>query len=375
MKAFASGDWAVRLLSAIGDPAVPVLLEGLKSGALAIRIRCAEALGAIGNAQGVAPLIQHLGANVPVLREVAAESLARIGAPAVLPLIRILADSDSPLHDAAGAVLVTIGAPAAGPLIETLKEADTALPEKAAGLLTRIGASAVSELVVRLADPEPVIQIRCAEVLVQIGGPAVSPLVSVVDGGHPGRLWRAAEILGKIKDPEAVETLMGVTDHGDPAVRYFAVEALGKIKDPRALPVLVDALPDRWAGRRAAAALSALGWRPDTPDQSLYYDFFLPGRKTLLNTAEVKSLLLFDLCRGNRCRKAFALFALTDLFKASMLPELVRILETEGSREMAALFVESDADLLVEAGLNWLADHAPEAYYEASGIWLFRKAP
>jgi|GEM_PF-1158105 len=368
---FSRGDWAARLLTALGPAAAPVLAEGLNAEALAVRIRCAEALGKIGDADAVAPLIHALESDAPVLPEVAGESLAKIGAPAVSPLIRILVDPESPLHFRAETVLIRIGAPAAAPLIDTLNQGDAALQEKAARVLAEMKEAAVLDLTAHLTHPDVVMRNMCAEILVRIGGPAIPFLEAEIERGDPRRFWRVVKILGEIGDPAGLPALTAAADHKDPVVRYFAVEGLGRIQDPRVIPILVDALPDRWAGLCAARALSARDWRPGTFQDRVYFDFHLSETQAALKTGEIRALFFSLVSRGDFCKKEFALFALLDLFGDAVVSDLIRILDTEGSAETARVFAESDVDALAAAGRDWLYRHTPDIFLMLPSLWLF----
>ncbi len=368
---FSRGDWAARLLTALGPAAAPVLAEGLNAGELAVRIRCAEALGDIGEAEAVTPLIHALESDAPVLPEVAGESLAKIGAPAVLPLMQVLADPESSFGFRAETALIRIGAPAAAPLINALNQGDAVLQEKAARILAAMRENAVLDLMAHLTAPDVGIQNRCAEILVRIGAPVIPFLEAEIERGDPRRLWRAVKILGEIGDPAGFPALTAAADDGDPVVRYFAVVGLGRIRDPKAVPVLVNALPDRWAGLRAARALSGMNWRPGTFQDRVYSDFHLSETRAALKTGAVRALFLSLIFRADYCKKEFALFALLDLFGDAVVPDLIRILDTEGSPETARLFAQSDVDALAAGGRDWLYHHAGEVFLTVPDLRLF----
>lgn len=48
----------------------------------------------------------------------------------------------------------------------------------------------------------------------------------------------AASALGKIKDPQAIESLINLLSDAKPQVRQYAIKALGDIGDERAMPKL-----------------------------------------------------------------------------------------------------------------------------------------
>ena len=81
--------YAVHVLGALKKPeAVPVLLPLLEDDEVAYKV--AWALGEIGDARAVAPLIRALGHTHPNVRVIAADSLAKLRARSALPRLRSL---------------------------------------------------------------------------------------------------------------------------------------------------------------------------------------------------------------------------------------------------------------------------------------------
>jgi HEAT repeat protein len=160
---------------------VQALIGALGDGDSQVRESAAAALGLIGDARAVEPLIAALADwdwDLSVA-ETAAEALGKIGAPAVEPLIAALAHTDQtarqfaataldrldwrPDEGAAGAAYwivrgewercVQIGAPAVEPLIVALDKFELNVYCAAAAALVRIGdARAVKPLIAKLQD-------------------------------------------------------------------------------------------------------------------------------------------------------------------------------------------------------------------------------
>jgi len=84
-------------LGRIGKPAVPDLTHALQDGDTLVRCAAAYGLGEAGPdaASAVSALIQMLKRGSASEQEIAAQSLAKIGAPAVAPLIGVLAHEGS----------------------------------------------------------------------------------------------------------------------------------------------------------------------------------------------------------------------------------------------------------------------------------------
>ena len=235
-----------------------------------VRQAAAEALGKIGDARAVEPLVAALKDQDSNARQGAAEALGRIGdARAVEPLIAALKEGagvgrvaalNSNARQAAAGALGQIGdARAVEPLIAALRDQDqyTGLRKAAVGALGRIGdARAVEPLIAVLRDPGEEMCKAAAEALGQIGAPAVEPLIAVLEPGTA--VEHAKRALGQIGAP-AVEPLIAVLGVG--GLRTAAVDALGRIGDARAVEPLIAALKDKdWFGRSAAAeALGKIG--------------------------------------------------------------------------------------------------------------------
>jgi HEAT repeat protein len=236
------------------------------------RQAAAEALGKIGNEEGVAPLIAALRDEEKV-RQAAAEALEKIGAPAVGPLVAAL--KDTKVSQLAAEALEKIGAPAVGPLVAALK--DLKVRQLAAEALEKIGAPAVGPLVAALKDTK-VSQIAI-RILGQVGdNRAVEPLIAVLEDDQVHMRNAATEALDKIGwQPDqseagavywiakgqwgkcvelgelAVGPLVAALRDKSKNVRQAASGALEKIGPPAVEP-LITALQDKgWSVRQAAA--------------------------------------------------------------------------------------------------------------------------
>ena len=275
--------------AAIGAPAVVLLITALKDGDFCVR-GAASALGQIGDARAVKPLIAALKCRDASTRSSAASALGQISdARAVKPLIAALKDSEAyvresaakalekmgwrPGQDESGAVhwvvnhqwdkCVEIGAPAVAPLIAALKSSSHKVRGAAEGALVKIGTPAVELLIAALKDCDSSIRLSAERALGQIGDArAVEPLIAALKDSGEFVRKEAACALGRIGDARAVEPLVAVlkgSDYKD--VRLEAACALGKIGDARAVEPLSAALKDsdKWLGKAAADALGKIG--------------------------------------------------------------------------------------------------------------------
>jgi HEAT repeat protein len=276
---------AAEALGQVGDArAVGPLMAALQDSKAYVRKAAAGALGQIGDARAVEPLVAALNDRDRNVRSVAGHALDKMGwqpgqdeeggaywvvkgawdkciemgAPAVAPLIAVLKDSDSDVRKAGAWALGKIGdARAAEPLIAALKDRNKDVRKAATKALGQIGdARGVEPLVAALKDTDLYVRYGAADALGQIGDArAVEPLIAALKDSDAR--WAVAEALGHIGDARAIEPLIAALKNGSSS----AGEALGRIGDARAVAPLIAALKDGdWHVRGAAAeALGKIG--------------------------------------------------------------------------------------------------------------------
>ena len=105
------------------------------------------------------------------------------------------------------------------------------------------------------------------EALLIIGEPARDRLIFILGEGHTHRRQDAAYVLGMMKDPVAVKPLCMGMHNPDPLLRVIIVEALGKIGDPEGVETLRKALGDV-DHQVAAAARKSLKRKGALPGQT-----------------------------------------------------------------------------------------------------------
>ena len=245
------------------------------------------ALGNLGDARAVAPLVAALRDDRKWVRGYAAEALGKLGdARAVDPLIAVLTDQDSFVRATAAAALDRLGwRPDSGateaaywvatehwgksastgviaPLLSVLNDDDPAIRGVVAATLADVGALAVEPLIAAVNDPHTPWRRRsgAAEALGAIGDPrAVEALIAALPNAA------CATALGQIGDARAVEPLVTALDTGETGDRRAAARALGRLGDRHAVQPLTTALTDHDASMRTSAAesLDQLGWHPE----------------------------------------------------------------------------------------------------------------
>ncbi len=264
---------AVReILSQMGSPAVDALLTAFDTtGLIEVARIAAEALGKIGDARAVEPLIGQalkaagLATFDPFLLEkaqFAARALGKIGDErAIEPLLQIVGDRRN--HEILrGSAIQALGelraVPATGLLTTIFNLGQPNLSRQSAEALGRIGGEQILGLFVSgLKNDNVDIRVNAATGLKSAADlRTVEPLI----GALKDRSWlvrnEAIRALGVLGDKQAVEPIIARLDDPMFDVKWSAVMELGGFKDKRALPKLSLALRDPNAAIRRSAARS-----------------------------------------------------------------------------------------------------------------------
>jgi len=245
----------VYAIAALGEPAVPVLIDLLGDNDPGIRQVAGYALSRIGRAakSSIPALVEALRLPDRKTREHVARALAGAGPEVIEPLTRALRDRDPKVRGGAAFALETLGseARAAVPaLVAALGDAEPPddpttpraptpddwqregepRPSGYYAALKAIGPPAVPFLVGRLGAPDRqsrVLAMRALGFLGHDAEPAVSGLIALL-GDHDLRL-EAAAALGGIRAKEAVAPLVAALKDRDADCRVRAAETLRRI--------------------------------------------------------------------------------------------------------------------------------------------------
>jgi HEAT repeat protein len=279
----------------IRDPAlrasiVPPLIALLNDEGPTIK-DAAKALGAIGDARAVEPLIAALK-NV-YYHNTASNALAKIGTPAVEPLIAALNNDNIAVRNGAAEALGEIGdVRAVEPLISAFatckpgQHHDTALAlgkfhdARSDAVLIAFLSTYVFEDLNGQIRPDNHIYYDLKQLgwgprsdagitllvenndwdqCLRIGAPAVERLIALfTDNNYEQVRGQIARTLGRIGDDRAVEPLIADIESDNPHDRSSAIGALGLIGDARAVEPLIKVFYQGSAAEREAAA-RALG--------------------------------------------------------------------------------------------------------------------
>jgi HEAT repeat protein len=209
----------------------------------------ARVIAALGDGDGAAPAV--------------AELLTRGGEQALPELLRALASVQDQVRDGAVLALAGMGSVAWPALVLRLRDPSRRVRLGAARALAGGGWAP--------ADARDAFAFSSAlddwDTVAAMGSAATPFLTEALADPHPGVREAAARTLGRSGDPGGVPPLRDLLAR-DPEeeVREAAAAALGLLADPRGVSTLREALSDRshMVRAAAAAALGALGWRPES---------------------------------------------------------------------------------------------------------------
>ena len=245
----AKGRW--DKVAEVGAPAVELLITALGSTDASVRAAATEALRQIGD-----PAVKSLIAHLMKGKTVAALALGEIGdARAVGPLVMALTLGPKHLRGPAATALGQIGdTRAVEPLIAVVKTELNVLFSTTGGA----AAKALGEL----GDAR-----------------AVEPLIAALR--HSSMNSNAAKALGQFGDTRAVEPLIAALKrslHTGELVGSYAATALGQIGDTRAVEPLIEVLKERkrtatlWAAAGALKALTGQDFGTDDARWQLWWE-------------------------------------------------------------------------------------------------------
>ncbi len=239
-----SGAW--NLIETLNDPEVQGDTKTLRAVALVL-----------GWLEG--PVVQRSLTRLlgqPTVRREVVEALVRHGNRVTDLLIEQLVSEDLDTRKAAAIALGRIGdAGSVAPLIDALEQ-DEALIGVAAGALAKIGdRSAFEALLGFLGHPDVTVRQSIIAALNSLGHPDMSRrMASLLQDPSPTVRESAVKIAGYFGYPECLDLLFERCVDPSETVRCAAIEHIAYLEDDRAAPALAEALTDPNPRVRAASA-------------------------------------------------------------------------------------------------------------------------
>ncbi len=197
------------------------------------RAEAAEKLGLIGSEKATPALIERMSDPMPEVRLRAAQALGNIGtAESLRPLVVALRDAGRWSAIRVAGMLISAGDDAVDVLLEEFQGLPDAAKVSAIDIFGRIKSLRGTRL-----------------------------LRELLNDPHPDLRARSAYALGMIGDPTAAPLLAECLKDGEWAVRAMAAKALGRLRESGSIAALAAALsdPQWWVRANAAEALKAKG--------------------------------------------------------------------------------------------------------------------
>jgi cyclophilin family peptidyl-prolyl cis-trans isomerase/HEAT repeat protein len=217
----------------VPPPPPPDLTRMLEDSEARIRRRAALAIGRVGLADGVQPLLLVLASDrEPEVRQMAAFALGVLGDPrATAPLIASLADPSTLVQGSAAEALGLIGdASAAEPIGRLVGEIIQS------GALAQIPGDDDDA---RRDTPSAACRLGIFALVRLKAYPALASAVLDASGQPRVKWWPVAFALQRLEDRRGLQALLTLAKDQNPYTRAFAVKGLGALKDKAALPSLM----------------------------------------------------------------------------------------------------------------------------------------
>lgn len=388
----------VRLSAAIslgklGDlRAVEPLIATLREKDRWVRLRTAQALGQLKDPRAIRPLMDVAWAKYGGTNQGVVEALRSIGAPVVQLLGRDLESDQEKIRRNAAHLFDYLRDPSSFDiLVKALNHQDKmvrAFSASALGRLKnprsfdplvaalkddyyRVRTNAVEALRV-LKDP------RAAQALIPLlkdsdagvrrasayalgyipGAKAGGPLVGCLNDENKYVRQYAAETLGKLKAKGAVEPLLATLNDKHECVVRASIEALGSIGDQKVASRLSVYLASSQFNDITAKALKKLHWKPQTEADTVH---LLVAEKKAPELKQswkrTQKVLLADIESPQYHNVENALIAFIGIGNTDILPILIEVLDTKGTKTMAEAYLNCRHPELENAARAWARKH------------------
>ena len=275
---------AASILATIGDNrVVDALIAALLNPNWIVRSHSAKALGRIGDPRAINTLILLLQDKVPAVRDDAGVALTALGERAIPPLLELLSHKDWRARIRAVEALALLKPTSAvEPLLKLIQEdPDTAVRQDAVKTIGEIGDSKAIPTLVSVLDI-PALKTHAITALGKIGDPQVVPtLTKIIKGlvtkAYEGRMAAcednlyqadlppveaAVKALAQIGDERAIPTLQQALK--STLIRVEAADALTRFGKTAVSPLVAmyKAETDDNIRFYVKETLARLGWRP-----------------------------------------------------------------------------------------------------------------
>ena len=254
------GTAAADALRRLGTHATPQLLDAIREGDSALRLRLLPIVGyAAGSIDDLLRCLDDADADVRVR---ACEALARLGNPAaVSALFRLIGDRDARVSQAAAAAIQSLGSLETKQLaLAQARSTDTRTRRAALRIISYFGyPEGLDVLIGALVDEDEKIREAAIYGIPLVDDPRGTEAL-LAAASHDVARTRAAVMraLGQTSaTPVVVATLVARLTDAEPWTRYYACQSLGRLRVEEASPAIVALMADP-SGQVRVAAVEAL---------------------------------------------------------------------------------------------------------------------
>ncbi len=248
---------AAGLLGNIGDPSsVPVLLQLFEKETL-LRPQIVKALGMIGDASALEPVMDALKTSDSDVHAAAIQAIGAIGDPAGVPVL--VKELDGLLWETAAHALGNIGSTEAVDALSSMLESDDAERSRVAldALAQSHDSSAVQPLIAYCKEAPATAQVHVIKALGEIKSSLCVPfLITRLDASSASVQTAAQQAIRNV-GASAIPALIESLNTADDTIRGQLILLLGDLGDPIAIPALLRQLITH--GESASKALAAIG--------------------------------------------------------------------------------------------------------------------
>lgn len=282
------GEEVISVLGMLRNPdAVPILIEALSTGTPSMRRRAMRALGEVGDAQAVAPLIHCLTDPQEQMRQDAVVALYNLGRhhvatiPIAPALVEVMVDRHETPHvrQQAALLLPYLGGEELLPAFrQAFEEQHPQLSVIIGAGLASLGSHGIAALIEYARSGREPLQTSAFKRLCFVHDPVAEQVV--IDGlkaALPTRRKEAAMAIRRWRLEQAREPLMVALENADEAVQFEVIAALGAVGDEQSLARLLTLRRERGEPQRVTTlhavnrALIAIYYRvsgsPSNTDQ------------------------------------------------------------------------------------------------------------